>query len=281
MGTSQVQGGRIAAAHNKRRADGKFREGARAADPDLAGLGTAVQSYSSEPVVKYPVPAHLTQIRPFPQISGKQSQLNQAIDHLEAVARAEGIQVHAFRQDPSKRGNDLGSYDPNTRSVYLRQDICENDALYAFSLAHELGHALDPKYEKMAEDYSKGFHRGAFEVVAEATAIRSIESFGLKLDGAEAYLNDTKMYGFASGAWKRSLQFNLYDRYQCSSLLLLKPTRNQQRLRKREEVYLKSAKRAGKNIMAKQRDRARRERKQKASQRSSRRRGGFGRRRRR
>lgn len=111
----------------------------------------------------------------------------------------------------------------------------------AFVLAHALGHALDPRYQFDPQDYD-GVRKSGYEVVAEASAVNALRSFGLVLDDADRYLDERFPRRWFPGGWRKSLEWGLCDRYMCALLPLLKPAPDDEH-RKRMKIAGRSWKR--------------------------------------
>ena len=142
--------------------------------------------------------------------------------------------------------------------MVLHRELHNDPALYAFALAHELGHALDPQLEHLPDDYRRRRHHGSFEVVAESAAVRSLKSFGLVLEDEDAFLNDSIRHGTRRESWKRALTGDLYDRYQVCAMPLLKPTLNDELAQTRDKTYRKSRRRAYRRAISEKHRRRRR-----------------------
>lgn len=110
--------------------------------------------------------ARLLAVRPFPRVSGKLGQLWHCLEHLGEIADRRSVEVE-YVDTPY---GEIAWCDLNANRIMIHRDFDANPALKAFAVAHELGHALDPNFVKLPEDYLKRFRRGSFEVVAEASA---------------------------------------------------------------------------------------------------------------
>ena len=187
-------------------------------------------------------------VRPFPRVSGKLGQLWHCLEHLGEIADRRSVEVE-YVNTPY---GEIAWYDLNANRIMIHRDFDANPALKAFAVAHELGHALDPNFVKLPEDYLKRFRRGSFEVVAEASAIRCLKSFGLKLTGENEFLDNQNRCGLRRESWRRALDVGLFDRYISASIPLLKPTINEQLYADRNEVLMKSMRRAYKYAIREQ-----------------------------
>ena len=247
MGSAQITGGKTAAARNKRATSGQFVETPKAQDvasTTTLTLRDDARRYADYFVAPAPSP-RLAAVRPFPKISGRKAQLDQAINHLEGMAISQGITVGRI----DTHSGDVGWYDGSKRQIMLHGDIHNDPALYAFALAHELGHAFDPTYDKLPEDYSRTLHHGGYEVVAEASAIRSLKSFGLTLENEEEFLTKNTRFGVRAEGWKTGLKCGLFDRYQTCAIPLLKPSLNPELTAARDRAYYRSRKRAYRQVI--------------------------------
>ena len=270
---AQTRGGKAAAAKNRRAPTGEFVKSPTADDVQRKSLKLD-QPKPADYFFPVEPSERLKAVRPFPRISGRRGQLDHAIRHLEGIAEGQGITIHRF----DTTSGEIGWFDPNNRTINLHGDIHEDPALYAFSLAHELGHSFDPRFQKLGEDYNQWLHHGAYEVVAEAAAIRSLKSFGLHLENADDFLTHHNKYGLRNKAWKTGIKNGLFDRYQSCSIPLLKPSDDPKLTAARDRDYLKARKRALRQAIYIRRTRDKRGRKSSSAPRRSRR-GIFGRRR--
>lgn len=102
-----------------------------------------------------PIPSRIALQRPWPRISGSEYRLRYAIGHLRRVAEAGLISLRVLDEGLGEAGrHDSTSTveDPNG-CIYLARELLDDPALYAWVLAHELGHALDPRFALLgAED---------------------------------------------------------------------------------------------------------------------------------
>ena len=123
------------------------------------------------------VPARLARQRLWPTITGGLSQLEDAIDRFEHIA--EIIDVRLLWLAPGT--GQAGSYSLGDRCIYLADELFENLPLYGWVLAHELGHALDPRFEMFGgiEYGHDELKTRDYELIAETVATRSFLSFGL------------------------------------------------------------------------------------------------------
>lgn len=167
-----------------------------------------------------PIPSRIALQRPWPRISGSEDRLRYAIGHLRRVAAAGLISLRVLDEGLGEAGRyDSTSTveDPNG-CIYLARELLDDAALYAWVLAHELGHALDPRFALLgAEDYHDPRYHGDYEIVADTIARHSLESFGLIIDDYEGYL-DIKHRG-----WRRRINGQLRDRIYAASSHLCQP----------------------------------------------------------
>ena len=214
-------------------------------DPDRFGPVTA--------------PPQATEIRPFPIISGSRSWLDICIQHLHAVAEYLDFVIQIFRVAPAG-ADPLGSCDMNRQRIQINEIFLSEPAFYAFGLAHELGHALDPRYQFDPQDFDSVFRKSGYEAVAEATAVECLRSFGLVLDDADRYLDERFPRRWVPGGWRKSLRMGLYDRYMCALLPLMRPLPEGEARNERMKIEEKSLKREHRAARRRQKDRERRQR---------------------
>ena len=185
-------------------------------------------------------PPQASGVRPFPTISGHWSGLDECIQHLHRVAEYSDFIIIPFKTAPAG-ADPLGSCEMRRQRVYINEIFLDEPAFYAFVLAHELGHALDPRYQFDPQDYD-GVRKSGYEVVAEASAVNALRSFGLVLDDADRYLDEQFPRRWVPGGWHKSLEWGLCDRYMCALLPLLKPAPDEEH-RKRMKIAGRSWKR--------------------------------------
>ena len=167
-----------------------------------------------------PISQRLALQRPWPRISGSEGRLRYCIGHLTRVAQAAIISVVVLDEGLGEAGryDSTSSAEHPNGCIYLAAEVMDDPALYAWVLAHELGHALDPRFALLgAEDYHDPRHHGDYEIVADTIARHSLESFGLIIDDYEGYL-DIKRPG-----WRRRINGKLRDRIYTASSPLCKP----------------------------------------------------------
>ena len=134
-----------------------------------------------------PAPARLAAQRSWPNIQGSRAVLDEAIEHLEAVAARFGIRL--VWQDPDERGQ-AGSQIIGSNSITFARELQDHPALYAWVLAHELGHAFDPRLQVMGgSEYGTKVHTDDYELVAEAVALKTLRSWGFTIDSAAYHLS--------------------------------------------------------------------------------------------
>lgn len=191
-----------------------------------------------------PVPAAVTRVRPMPRISGSRARLDAAVGHLEALAEQQNIKV---KTEP---GSGVGWYDNAERIIRMDPEVAADPALRAWVLAHELAHALDPRFVVFggAEYETSPARRADYELVAEAAARRAVMSFGLVVDGDDEYLRKV------NPSWQRRIKGPLWDRYQASALPLLRPAAaGTPTAAQRQRTFEKAQRRAGADNRARQR----------------------------
>lgn len=186
-------------------------------------------------------PQQARRFRPFPAVSGFWSQLDECIQHLHRVAEYSDFVIITFETAPPG-ADQLGSCEMARQRVYINEIFLSEPAFYAFVLAHELGHALDPRYQFDPQDYDSVFRKSGYEVVAEASAVNALRSFGLVLDDADRYLDERFPRRWFPGGWRKSLKWGLHDRYMCALLPLLKAAPDAEH-RRRMKIVDKSWKR--------------------------------------
>lgn len=158
-------------------------------------------------------PPQASRERPFPAISGHLSSLDECLQHLHRVADYSDFIVVPFKTAPAG-ADPLASCDMRRQRVYINEIFWDEPAFYAFVMAHEMGHALDPRYQFDPQDYN-GVRKSGYEVVAEASAVNALRSFGLVLDDADRFLDEQFSRRWVPGGWRKSLEWGLYDRYMC------------------------------------------------------------------
>ena len=120
--------------------------------------------------------------------------------------------------------------------IFLAAEVIDDPALYAWVLAHELGHALDPRFALLgAEDYHDPRPHSDYEIVADTTARHLLESFGPITDDYEGDL-DVKRPG-----WRGRINAKLRDRIYDASLPLCKPRPLGSKQAKRREAARRRA----------------------------------------
>ena len=210
-----ARGGRKAAQKNARNTQGRFQAGEKPLPPGFTpppGFKPFVAA--ADHFNPSPIPRRLANQRAWPRIMGSKADLDLAVEHLETFADKSGIDVI---KGPPGRGQ-AGIYNQKARTIVLAAETYENPELYAWVLAHELGHATDPRFKEIGdEDYKE--HTGDYELVAEATALRTLTTFGLIVGGAEQHL------GTVGGKdWRKRLaKTKNKDRYLAAVSQLRKP----------------------------------------------------------
>ena len=185
-------------------------------------------------------PPQASEVRPFPTISGYLSNLDECLQHLHRVAKYSDFVILTFETAPAG-ADPLASCEMERQRVYINEIFLDEPAFYAFLLAHEMGHALDPRYQFDPQDYHS-VRKSGYEVVAEASAVNALRSFGLVLDDADRYLNEWFPRRWVPGGWRKSLEWGLYDRYMCALLPLLKVAPDEEH-RRRMKIASRSWKR--------------------------------------
>ena len=206
-----ARGGRTAAASNQRDRHGQFKQGAKPdrgpKTPDFVDVRATRADDHFDPK---PIPPRIAAQRPWPQISGSRRRMLYAVSHLRSVAAAAGISIKVL---PKGQG-DAGGYDPPTKTIRIAAEVMDDPALYAYVVAHEMGHALDPRYAMLAvHEYKNPRYEPDYEIVAEESARRALESFGLILDNDDGFLQ------MMHRSWQRRVNGRLRDRVRSTSIL--------------------------------------------------------------
>ena len=218
MGTSQgytreqqSRGGRKAATRNKRNTQGRFVKGEVPLPP-----GFKIVVPKRDHFTPQPVPRRLEAQRDWPNIQGSKADLDEATEHLHSFAARAGIDISTA---PAGKGQ-AGTYNRKSRTIILAKELDDHPALYAWVLAHELGHAMDSRLAALGdEEYGTKEHTGDFELVAEATALRTLASFGMTIDSAGDHLST-----IGGKNWKNRLQkTKIRYRYHAAAGKLAKP----------------------------------------------------------
>ena len=187
------RGGRKAAATNKRNTQGRF---VKSEVPLPPGFKIVVPK--RDHFTPQPVPQRLEDQRDWPRIQGSKADLDEATAHLHTFAARSGIDIST---GPAGKGQ-AGTYNRKSRTITLAKELDDHPALYAWVLAHELGHALDSRLAALGdEEYGTQEHTGDFELVAEATALRTLSSFGMTIDSTGDHLST-----ICGKNWKNRLQ---------------------------------------------------------------------------
>ena len=218
MGTDQdlarkqrSSGGRKAAATNKRNTLGRF---VKSDVPLPPGFKIVVPK--RDHFTPQPVPRRLEAQRDWPNIQGSKADLDEATAHLHAFAASAGIGIST---GPAGKGQ-AGTYNRKSRTIILAKELDDHPALHAWVLAHELGHALDGRLAALGdEEYGAQEHTGDFELVAEATALRTLSSFGMIIDRASNHLST-----IGGKNWQNRLhKTKNHDRFFAATGKLAKP----------------------------------------------------------
>ena len=132
------------------------------------------------------------------------------MSHLRSVAAAAGISIKVL---PKGQG-EAGRYDARAKTIQIAAEVMDDPALYAYVVAHEMGHALDPRFAMLAgQEYSNPRYEADYEIVAEESARLALESFGMILDDDEGFLE------MMHRRWQRRANGRLRDRVRSTSVL--------------------------------------------------------------
>ena len=146
------------------------------------------------------VPERLVRQRPWPTLQGRLPNLDEAIAWFEHLAEISGIML--VRLAP--RTGQAGLYSLQERAIYLADELFELPPLYGWVLAHELGHAVDPRFEAFgALEYGqpKHSHRTRdYELIAESAANDAFLSFGL-----HPFHDNEYLASIAGKKWRKKL----------------------------------------------------------------------------
>ena len=157
-----------------------------------------------------------TAFRPFPQLQSGWEQANACWEHLDDVARRAQIPIYVDRQAEQ----DLAFYDHYENYICIAPSVCEDQLLCIFALAHELGHAFDPVHTAFPHRYRKAKENRAAEMVAEAAALRALESFDIMIENRDCYLQTCSD---PWESWQRVLETRLRARYEAASIYMVNP----------------------------------------------------------
>ena len=183
-------------------------------------------------------PDRLVRQRPWPTIQGRLPDLQEAIAWFEHIAAISGIML--LRLAPGT--GQAGLYSLQERAVYLADELFELPPMYGWVLAHELAHAVDPRFEAFgAIEYGQPrySHRTRdYELIAESAAMNAFFSFNLHPYRDSQYLTST-----AGKRWRKKLTGpDRGARILVTSGILRKPlpqdTREQQREHRKAQVNL-------------------------------------------
>ena len=157
-----------------------------------------------------PIPPRIAAQRPWPKIYGSRRRMLYAVSHLRGVAAAAGISIKIL---PEGQG-EAGRYDLRSQTIQIAAEVMDDPALYAYVVAHEMGHALDPRFAVLGDqEYETARYHSDYEIVAEESARRALESFGLILDDDAGYLD------MLHRRWQRRVDGPLRDRVRSTSIL--------------------------------------------------------------
>ena len=136
-------------------------------------------------------PDRLVRQRPWPTLQGRLPDLQEAIAWFEHIAAISGIML--LRLAPG--AGQAGLYSLQERAIYLADELFELPPMYAWVLAHELAHAVDPRFEAFgAIEYGqpKYSHRTRdYELIAESAAMNALLSFKVIPFQDSEYLTST------------------------------------------------------------------------------------------
>ena len=97
---------------------------------------------------------------------------------------------------------EAGLYSQPDQKIYLADDLFDHAPLYGWVLAHELGHAADPRFVVLGgyEYGQEGMSHKTrdYELIAEASVKAAFESFGLRLSGWEYHFEVLGGKGWAN-----------------------------------------------------------------------------------
>ena len=185
-------------------------------------------------------PDRLVRQRPWPTLQGRLPDLQEAIAWFEHIAAISGITL--LRLSPG--AGQAGLYSLQERAIYLADELFELPPMYAWVLAHELAHAVDPRFEAFgAIEYGqpKYSHRTRdYELIAESAAMNALLSFKVIPFQDSEYLTST-----VGKKWRKKLTGpDRGARILVTSGILRKPlpqdTRDQQREHRKAQVKLQS-----------------------------------------
>ena len=169
-----------------------------------------------------PVPRRFTYQRQWPRILGRWAYLDDLIWSLEALADRAGIRRYWRR--------DLGvgqavQYMQGDDSIAFARETRDHRPLYGWLLAHELGHALDPRFDAFgAVEYGapgEGVATRTYDLIAEASALCCFWSFGLHVEAYEPHL-----VSVGGTRWNRRLGRAAYsERLWAAAGVMCKPMR--------------------------------------------------------
>ena len=185
-------------------------------------------------------PERLVRQRPWPTIQGRLPDLQEAIVWFEHIAAISDIVL--LRLAPG--AGQAGLYSLRERAIYLADELFELPPMYGWVLAHELAHAVDPRFEAFgAIEYGKPkySHRTSdYELIAEGAAMNAFFSFSL-----HPYRDSEYLTSVAGKRWRKKLKGpDRGDRILVTSGILRKPlpqyTPDQQREHRKAERNLQS-----------------------------------------
>ncbi len=185
-------------------------------------------------------PDRLVQQRPWPTLQGRLPDLEEAIAWFEHIAEISEIML--LRLAPGT--GQAGLYSLQERAIYLADELFELPPMYAWVLAHELAHAVDPRFEAFgAIEYGqpKYSHRTRdYELIAESAAMDALLSFKVIPFQDSEYLA-----GIAGKKWRKKLTGpDRGARLLVASGILRKPlpqdAREQQREHRRAQLNLQA-----------------------------------------
>ena len=201
---SRSQGGKTAAANNRRHRGGQF-----AASPTPKVVDTTAVELNPRDWFRDSEPTpHVRKPRPWPVISGSKHNLERAIEHFVGVAERNNVRVQ-YTDDPSFA--EIGLYNHADMSVTLHADLRHTPGLYAFVLAHELAHAFDPILHVTPMPYT-GTRFADIEALAELAAIKALTAWGMTFEDQYTFIDWTDRKRTFSAGWRKRLPTTLNDR---------------------------------------------------------------------
>ena len=116
------------------------------------------------------MPLRLARQRSWPSISGSSGDLEEAIAWHRRLAKEMGIRLMRLRPGVGE----AGLYSQPEQTIYLADELFDHAPLYGWVLAHEMGHAADPRFVVLGgyEYGQEGMSHKTrdYELIAEASA---------------------------------------------------------------------------------------------------------------